>query len=275
MARGRVLTIVLGRLLGEWGGEIAVKVEEEVEELSESISVLHWACTMGEITMMRDLLSRGHHVDAVDDNGFTSLQITPGSPLHHVDPTLGLRIVKELLRAGADVNARTAEKTGSTPLILACRLCGGYDVVEALLRGGADVNARCNQGLEALHYSCMFGHLAELEPLLKYGADIDTAVGKNTFNADEGCTPLHYAAVGGHALVVQELIRKGACVSATSMHGETPHYAAQQAGYGSIVKMLLSPPGTVADAGECNDWLDGIGVGKGSSNKKKKKKKKK
>ena len=56
-------------------------------------------------------------------------------------------IVKALVKAGADVNAK--ESAGWTALHYA-GLCGSKDIVQALVIAGADVNATNNDGLTAL-----------------------------------------------------------------------------------------------------------------------------
>jgi len=57
-------------------------------------------------------------------------------------------VVKLLLEAGSDVNAR--DSLGMTPLHRAV-LVGSADIVKLLLLNGADVNSRDNMGRTPLH----------------------------------------------------------------------------------------------------------------------------
>lgn len=60
---------------------------------------------------------------------------------------IDIDIIKELINAGADVNAASPE--GATPLMLACDE-GNGEVVKLLLRNGASVNTQDNRRLTPL-----------------------------------------------------------------------------------------------------------------------------
>ena len=75
--------------------------------------------------------------------------------------------VRELVTAGADVNARGLN--GWTPLIHAA-LASRADVVEFLLQAGAEVDAQAHDGSTALIKATLWNHSAVVATLLRYGA---------------------------------------------------------------------------------------------------------
>jgi len=81
-------------------------------------------------------------------------------------------IVGELLRAGADVNARAED--GCTALILACRQ-GHTDVVRTLLECGAEAEIMDGYGWTALMWAAAStGDPEATKLLLEHGADLET-----------------------------------------------------------------------------------------------------
>ena len=77
--------------------------------------------------------------------------------------------VKDLLKAGADVNIRN--KWGMSALMYAAE--GDHaGTVDALLEGGADINARNNEGSTALMISAIHGCKYAAYALLEAGADV-------------------------------------------------------------------------------------------------------
>ena len=80
-----------------------------------------------------------------------------------------LPAVLELLRAGADVNAR--DRHGQPALMLAAHR-GDRAVVEALVNGGADLNVAAKYNLTALMLAIVAGHAAVARTLARAGADL-------------------------------------------------------------------------------------------------------
>jgi ankyrin repeat protein len=72
-----------------------------------------------------------------------------------------------LLQAGADVNRR--DRTGATPLHLACRCGAKPEAISFLVKHGADLNMRDGQGLTPLQIALRpgFGHSEEGVALLR------------------------------------------------------------------------------------------------------------
>src|SRR5260370_26701359 len=86
--------------------------------------------------------------------------------------------VKELVRRGADINAK--DSMGRTALMFAA-INMHYETVKVLLEHGAEVNARSNVGGTALMLAASSGEPRIVEALLDRGADTHpTLFGTNT-----------------------------------------------------------------------------------------------
>jgi hypothetical protein len=77
--------------------------------------------------------------------------------------------VRQLLRSGADVNAR--DRYGQTALMLAAHH-GHRELAETLVRSGADLNATAKYNLSAIMLSIVTGHAAIARLLARAGADL-------------------------------------------------------------------------------------------------------
>jgi len=95
-----------------------------------------------------------------------------GTPLMLAARDAKPEIVAELVRRGADVEARSP--TGATALMLAAQR-SDPDAVLALLNAGADVNARTDSGRTPLIAAAATGATASLRALLEAGAEVDAS----------------------------------------------------------------------------------------------------
>jgi ankyrin repeat protein len=141
-----------------------------------------------------------------------------------------LQHVKELLAAGADVNARSS--SGETPLHNAA-YSGNVALMELLLASGADVNAKERSGATPLHVAAQRGYMEVAEVLLAHKASVDA---KNNV----GTAPLQFAAQEGKKEVAQVLISHKADINATSSDGQRPLHAAALNGHTDLVSLLLA-----------------------------------
>jgi hypothetical protein len=116
------------------------------------------AAHRGDKVGFKAALAAGDKLTDVDASGWTPLMYAAGS--------YGDSLEGELLKAGANVNARS--KRGETAL-MASAVTGMAD--EGLLNAGADVNAVNDVGMNALMLLVQRGDPDELGTLLKVGAD--------------------------------------------------------------------------------------------------------
>lgn len=124
---------------------------------------------------------------------------------------LAVELVKMLIDAGADLNAR--DKRGDPPLVFADH----EGVFTELLRRGSDPNAKREDGtpvLQTVVRTWVLPFIPMLE-LLKHGADIE---GKD----EKGCTALHEAAYNASKTALKLLIEHGADPNARNKKGQTP-----------------------------------------------------
>ncbi|MEO6082643.1 MAG: ankyrin repeat domain-containing protein [Umezawaea sp.] len=132
-----------------------------------------------------------------------------------------LAAVREHLADGAPVDARHPVRNGfnddHTPLLVATR-DGHHDIVRELLAAGADVNAvEPTFGACPLHKAVYNGHAGITETLVARPAvDLDFQ------GATNGYTPLHDALWHGYAECARILLDAGARVDLLGHDGKTP-----------------------------------------------------
>ena len=92
--------------------------------------------------------------------------------LHSASGNGEASVVKDMVRAGADVHAK--DRLGSTALHYGASK-GHVETIDALVRGGADVNARDGDQDTPLHSATKGGHDAAVKRLVQLGADVAMA----------------------------------------------------------------------------------------------------
>lgn len=182
---------------------------------------LHLACQSDDIERVRDLLEQGadpltvdladldamhmaimHGSARVVDFLVTFMDIgkahgsTGGSYLHFAAQQRNCDVVRTLLDAGADPNAR--DRGGWPPFIFACAR-NDFEMTKLLLERGADVNAANLADITALHASADADQKEMCELLLSYGANVDV-------KDREGKTPIE-AATGQARAFLEKLAR--------------------------------------------------------------------
>lgn len=109
---------------------------------------------------------------------------------------------------------------------------GHLAIVEKLLDYGADVNCLTIQGSTALHLACGSGHTKVVERLIKSGAELNQKDGQSS-------TALHHACMGCYHECVQLLLNNGAEILVGDQTGRTPLFYAAASGQVAICKDLI------------------------------------
>jgi ankyrin repeat protein len=110
-------------------------------------------------------------------------------------------IVRALLDAGANINARTII-SGWTPLMAAASE-SKTAIVQILLDRGADINAQSPDGTTPLMIAARSGHVATVQVLLDRGAEVNQ-------RSPDGVSALAAAAAFGQLQIVRLLLSRGA-----------------------------------------------------------------
>ena len=143
-----------------------------------------------------------------------------------------LKVVKALVRAGADINHAT--KTSSTPL-RAAAFDGRLDIVKYLIEHKANIHLANKYNNTCLMIAAFKGHLEVVKCLLEKGADPNQ-------KAHCGATALHFSAECGHVAVIEELLNSGAVITRND-EGMSPLLCAAERTKARVVEYLLSRSG--------------------------------
>ncbi len=224
---------------------------------------LHEAVAHKNPDVTATLLQEGADVHAV---GYRPQNPGRMSPIHAIhaaaaradDPVT----ISLLVRAGADVNART--NNGQTPLHEAAATNNNPAIIEALVEAGADVNARAAGGRTPLHVAAAGNtNPAMVVALLEAGADLRTRTAT-------GSTPLLEAASGNpNPAVLEALVAAGADVNQRGELGRTPLHLAALGNPGVFPPLLRlggdltardDAGGTPLDYARTNRALQGLDI---------------
>jgi ankyrin repeat protein len=193
----------------------------------------------------------------------------PDISIREAARTGNIEAVKQHLAAGTDVNAKSDDRIGWTPLHRSTDY-GHKEIAELLIANGADVNAKAtirnddvvtpldwairakrteiadlirkhggktsdwlNAG-KSIHIATKAGHIEAVKQHLAAGTDVNTAGGRWRR------VPVHEAAREGHKEIAELLIAEGADVNAEDNIGATPLFGAAGKGHKEIVELLIA-----------------------------------
>lgn len=133
------------------------------------------------------LASFGHHDLLIEFSQYPAYAEQWPPPVYVACEGGHLQIIRELIKAGANVNAQDLD--GMTPLHIACQF-GHVEIISALLEEHASVNVAAENKATPLHIACKWQQPHAVEKLLQSQVKIDV-----TDNSD--MTPIHIAAEAG------------------------------------------------------------------------------
>ena len=142
-----------------------------------------------------------------------------------------LSCVKELIAAGADVNA--ACESHSTGALMPAAIVGRTDCLEELIKDGVDVNLQDKDGCTSLIFASEYGKINCIKKLLKAGAKLNV-------KEDNGGTALMSAIRCQHADCTSELIAAGADVNIVDKNKDTALIFPALKGTVDLVTKLIS-----------------------------------
>ncbi|KAK3258297.1 hypothetical protein CYMTET_32652 [Cymbomonas tetramitiformis] len=202
-------------------------------DLSQASTSLHHAASKGNLEGVQRVLK--YDLPGLVNARCEKSRVTP---LHRAAFVGSEEVVYELLRAGADVEARNHTKIGCTALHFGAEK-GHVGVVRALLESGACPEVLRSNGLSALASAAQGGHHEVIKALLDFGANAEE-------RTKDMRTPLHLAAEGGHAKAVQTLLEAGVDINACDSVGWNALKFATENARGPVVQLLLSYGATMA-----------------------------
>jgi ankyrin repeat protein len=192
------------------------------------------AARNGSVGLIEALVKAGADPNGASPEGET--------PLMTVTRSGSLAAAQQLLALGANVNA--AESWHQQTALMWAASDNQVPIAAALIRAGADVNARSKVwpgqpprpkgsetsfqsahsnfpkgGFTALHFAAQYGSGAVAELLAESGANLEAT-------EPDGVTPLMMAIINGHFDVAAVLVRKGANVNAVDRSGRGALYHA-------------------------------------------------
>lgn len=188
-------------------------------------SLLGWAAQNGNVAIVEALIEGGAKVNGdVDGVGHT--------PLMRAIETQQVEIVKVLLKAKADPNAKNSE--GESCLMMGVE-SRKPEIVQELITSGADVKFATPDGDSPALTAAIDSMTESLEILKILGK---AKANLNISNA--AYTPLSYAVGQSNMELVETLLQAGADPNAQTKSGNTPLIDAVSNGNVDIVKLLLA-----------------------------------
>lgn len=185
------------------------------------LSPLHRACRNNHDLVVRCLIDAGANFDDRDRNWIT--------PLHVCAANNSLECVK--LFFDKIKNKNVTDRCGLTALHHAC-YNGNCDMITYLLKQGCAVSSQDKMGRRPLHYAAAIGNNDAITLLVNGGAKVDAFDHRMM-------TPLIVAADGSHLFAFQTLLDFGANIRATDREGNNALHVAAANGHDEIMEEIL------------------------------------
>ena len=142
------------------------------------------AIRQGDLERVRQLIQDGQDVNRGGSDG-----VTPLMEAAHYGRD---QIVRELIRAGADVNGKDIIKR--TALHLASSSWGHSSVIKTLAEAGANLNVQDEDGVTPLMEAAKWGYANVVVELIRAGADVSVVSSQKWRSVAAGSTALHFSA---------------------------------------------------------------------------------
>ncbi|KAM5255363.1 ankyrin repeat, SAM and basic leucine zipper domain-containing protein 1 [Ctenodactylus gundi] len=198
-----------------------------IEEKNEAFKK---ALTVGDISLVEELLDSGINVDSSFRYGWT--------PLMYAASVANAELVRVLLDRGANASF---DKDKQTILITACSARGSEEqilkCVELLLSRNVDPNVACRRLMTPVMYAARDCHPQVVALLVVHGAEVNA-------QDENGYTALTWAARQGHKSVVLKLLELGANKMLQTKDGKTPSEIAKMYKHHevfSLLSLILNP----------------------------------
>jgi len=152
------------------------------------------------------------------------------TPLHEAVYRGNPHVLQLLLNHGGDVNM--TDGFGVSPIFTAAA-CGRSECISTLVGAGGDMNLCCkSKRASPLHEACKQRHTSCVTSLLQYGAD------PHIDNSD-GVLPIHLAAANGEESILFSLLEVTDRTRAESCGASPLHFAAKNDHY-DVMQMLIT-----------------------------------
>ena len=217
----------------------------------DGCTALHRAAFAGNLEILEELIIQGADVNAENNDKQTVLHLALVSNKPNID------LVKYLLE-DKEIKQRleAKDKFGFTALHLAS-FYGSLEILKELIKQGADINAKNNDEETILHLAAR-SKKPNID-LVKYLLKNKDIKQKLEAKEKDGWAALHSAAFAGSLEILAELIKQGADINASNNDEETILHLAARAEKPNIelIKYLLENKG-INQKLEAKDknWLD-------------------
>ena len=247
---------------------IAAGADPNITDDVSRATPLHHVAQTGDTEIALALLSGGAEIDIVDSRGrtptywaelyghfeiLTAFEQIRRAVREQEDERFFLAVangdvelVRALLSAGADPNARNEFEVTPLHTVAVGYLSSHTQIASELLDSGADVNSRDDMGVTPLHRAAGGKNVETTRVLIAGSADVDA-------RDESGYTPLHRAAARGRVEAIRVLIAGGADIGARNDDGDTPLHSAVFMGEVEAMPVLME---SGADVNAQNGRLD-------------------